>query len=683
MNTNPPSRKELKQVLYNIRSNPHNKELLQKHKNHFTGSDIKGFDFSKLNLNEFNFDNVTAGITSRTSIFLTIFSSIIILVFVLIMEFAAQRTARQFIVDVSTDKADETVVNRIFGIYTFFMFLVPIGASRFKSGLIRSIVFTGYAGMGGVALTLLCCFFLFIGYMMTGNLSTENDWNAFSAVFTSLFGKNIIGGITGVTMILSSTIIAVLFSMVKIAIKNKRCHSIVIRTSYLFTVLFGFILFKGYHNISIYITTASGLAAIWCAEQITKQSLIDNEKYKEIKNISIAILTFFGTKFKDSVLDNASFLSADLRSTDFSQSNLDYEHLLHVYWRDSKGLDYALLRNTILEDTKVRKLLISPNDNKEKDFKNCNFSGANLSGADLRDANLTAANLSNTLLSDATLCDSNLTRVIALGTDFSRADLNAVCIDSLNVDNKTRFTDVKGKFIYSMDGKKDRYPVSGIMLRDDLENYLKKKLGTVDFIFSNGVNTPSFVSALEQYIDDNSIRIVDQNKSDIEIYGIENQGENIVIKVAAPDDENKEDFYASIMSNYHEICLKLEQVHGTFIDFSIKDISDVERIKKDVNKIILEMYPKKLDVIINYNITNNQNFFGKVSTVIGNLFGGNLNSKEPDQSFFGVIGHKCDAAINSSSPKERATAIEFLRNVHSTYSMVHRALESSKNESIQ
>jgi uncharacterized protein YjbI with pentapeptide repeats len=92
-----------------------------------------------------------------------------------------------------------------------------------------------------------------------------------------------------------------------------------------------------------------------------------------------------------------------------------------------RNLGLARLKGIILEDSRVRELLVSRNG----------------IGQDFTDADLRGANLQEAKLQEAILVRSQL-----LDADLSGADLSDACIQDWNINRNTRFTEVKCDRVY-------------------------------------------------------------------------------------------------------------------------------------------------------------------------------------------------------------------------------------------
>lgn len=577
----------------------------------FVGADIRGLDFSNCDLTGFDFSNAVAGVTDFYKFSLVILSMLVSLIFLFIMEYAAQRTSLQFITQVSSDHADETIINLTVGLYTLVMFIVPVIGTIFKKGLIQTIFYTFAVGFFGVCIAISYCLLLVFATVIT-----RNSLGSSTTLLSAVFQRTVTSGITGVVMILSSVVISISCTVVKI-IQNKQIYDSFLITVYAAAVVMSLIAFTGYHEISKIITLTFGVAEIWCASNMLKESLINN-KYKSIKDISIEIVAFRGTKFENSILSYASFSEASLKFTNFKQSRKDHENLIQTNWINSKELDYALLNNTILENEAVRKLLVCPYNSQNKTFTNCDLTGAYLSEADLRNMNFTDSNFTDALLSRANLENTKLIRTTLVGSILSQANLTgAYGISTLNINNATKFGGVRGDFVYLLDSDMDRYPVSReVTLREgELEKYLKKEFNTVDFLYPNGVNTRAFIEAISKY----KVFDKDNEDSEISIYSVTNKGDGtILIKVNIPASKDKEEFHYKMLQYYEERCTIFHDHYASL--YQIKE-TEKDLLEKLLNARSIEQVLNNYGYIGNVvGVSNSNHTQTAIGLREGNIF---------------------------------------------------------------
>ena len=162
-------------------------------------------------------------------------------------------------------------------------------------------------------------------------------------------------------------------------------------------------------------------------------------RYQNVNKLNIwtRIACSLGTKFTNSDLTRADFQVSTLYHADFRNA-LIYK----TCFINSKGLCLSKLDGTCLEPPAVQRLF-SLLDGQGK-----NFSNLDLTGAQIANANLKNAVLSGCKLIDANLQNVNLFAADSRGTDFSSSNMTGACIDSINHNSQTSFTNVSCEYIY-------------------------------------------------------------------------------------------------------------------------------------------------------------------------------------------------------------------------------------------
>lgn len=186
------------------------------------------------------------------------------------------------------------------------------------------------------------------------------------------------------------------------------------------------------------------------------KALFGDERFALIRQIATTFAALgSGTSFRGADLTDANFTSATLNSADFRMATIT-----RTRWFQAQKLDYARVEGTILIQPEVRDLMVT-GQGRRAFFIRLNFKGANLAGADLTNANFTESNLSEATLEGACLEQANLTKVQALGTDFSRARFTGACVESLKIDSTTRFDGAICDYVYLSSKQRERCPRRG------------------------------------------------------------------------------------------------------------------------------------------------------------------------------------------------------------------------------
>lgn len=299
------------------------------------------------------------------------------------------------------------------------------------------------------------------------------------------------------------------------------------------------------------ITTVSAIAVILTGAIIARQAVRGSPKFAWIKEKAVFWAATGGTSFYGVDLTDACFDGADLPHTDFRKAILT-----RASFKDATGLELARLQGTILEQPKVRKLLVNQKGIDE------DYTGANFNGASLRGANLTGAILAE---------------VQALDADFTGATLTDACIQGWNINTNTRFKDVKCKRIYlkcSRDGNKikcwEPKPDSGEFKPGEFEKWIGEIQNTVDLIFREGLNWKAFIFSLAQ-------TAIEHEGLDLSRYSITRKDENTVFaKIGVFPGADNAAIHQSFQSNYEYADKAIEAKYQLVLQ--AKD-SEIERLK--------------------------------------------------------------------------------------------------------
>lgn len=202
---------------------------------------------------------------------------------------------------------------------------------------------------------------------------------------------------------------------------------------------------------SILFAVAFPLLAVY----VSRRALFEDERFILLQRLIIAFAAIGrGTNFRGADLTDANFTNAFLASADLTNTIIH-----HTCWRNAHQLDFAKVGGTILSQPTVRDLLVTGKAQREFLVRK-NFKGANLAYADLTQANFTECDLSEATFQGAYLEKANLTKTIALGTDFRGALLTGACIESWQINRATLFDGVVCDYIYFAIGHKQRRPVT-------------------------------------------------------------------------------------------------------------------------------------------------------------------------------------------------------------------------------
>jgi uncharacterized protein YjbI with pentapeptide repeats len=239
------------------------------------------------------------------------------------------------------------------------------------------------------------------------------------------------------------------------------------------------------------------------------------------------------------------FEGEDLRNIDLRASLLP-----HTSFIGAKNLHLALTKGTILEDKRVRDLLVDPQSGQGKNFSGADFTGAYLVGANLQGANLTGANLQDANLTGANLAAANLRGVNAIDTDFTGAILHDVCIQDWNISKKTTFANVQCRGVYlkedQQEPKPDSYrsPHGKEFQAGEFEKWVKVLTNTIDLIFQNGLDLKSLAFAITQ-------ASIDYENTQFTAESIEHKGDGVVVvKVSSTGKASKSELHIALTNEY-------------------------------------------------------------------------------------------------------------------------------------
>lgn len=113
------------------------------------------------------------------------------------------------------------------------------------------------------------------------------------------------------------------------------------------------------------------------------------------------------------------------------KDQLDNAIALHAQWLASGGQQG---RRAEFEDADLRQADLRGVDLSYANLAGANFERAELAGAKLANANLSSVALGYANLTDASLVSANLERAIAIGADFTRADLTQANLSAARLD---------------------------------------------------------------------------------------------------------------------------------------------------------------------------------------------------------------------------------------------------------
>ncbi len=505
----------------------------------FSFADIRGADFSGANLTEAKFNYTLAGLTK--------FQVIRIFILVVILSMVAAMAV--YVAGYIPIKFILNQTNQSIPIYISIAILIvqELGNIGFLVVTIRQ----GIQKAIGYLLPVISLMIITIPILTVFGISEYRviEWLIFLGGCLSFLG---------IFVLIFSLSLAVALAEI---ISGKWFANIVVSGTLLLTI--AGIITRVLHDynqdnitpwwVVIILAIAISLTLILIAEYLAKKILAEDENNLFILKFAVAIGTIGGTCFRNANLTDVDFSHAILKSTNFRFANAT-----RTFWRETKYLKFARVEGTILEDIKIRDLLIT-GWGKDQQYKEANLRGANLISADLSNANLKLADLGEASLQAANLNNANLTEALAIGTNFTTAQMTGTCLESWNINHTTILDNVESKYIYLLEkplpetDDRERRPSSGYFQEGDFTELFQEVLNTVDLIFRNGVDAKAFMSSFQQVQ-------VENEDIPMKIKSMENRGDGVVIiRIDLPPKTNKEKIHREFMQFYNENLRVLEE----------------------------------------------------------------------------------------------------------------------------
>ncbi|MBP0020222.1 MAG: pentapeptide repeat-containing protein [Cyanobacteria bacterium SBLK] len=245
----------------------------------------------------------------------------------------------------------------------------------------------------------------------------------------------------------------------------------------------------------------------------------------DLNNINLSNVNLSFTDLNNANLSNVNLSftdlsSADLSSTDLSSADLSYANLRKVKINEQTRLDkkWRLVWEILNESPTNR----------------------DLSGADISNANFSFANLSDIDFSYATLSNINLTQTQALYTNFKGATLTGACIEDWNINRYTNLDGVNCDYIYLSATYRNNKPTyTDRRPHDPDRNFAPGEFAqifqrvheTLDLYFKDGVDWQAAAYSFQQ--------IATTDGTPLNIKGIEQTGDGVIIKVDVPESLDK------------------------------------------------------------------------------------------------------------------------------------------------
>lgn len=343
--------------------------------------------------------------------------------------------------------------------------------------------------------------------------------------------------------------------------------------------------------------TLAGVFTLFSA-YIGWYSLVGDEKYAWVRLISIAFAATGGTSFHGADLTDAYFTGAILKNTDFRKANLT-----RTRFYEAKKLDFARVDHPTLTNQGVLNLLVTGNG-RRKSYAGANLKGANLIGADLKEANLKDADITEATFQGACLEWTNLTLAQAVGTNFTSAQMTGACVEAWNIESTTKLDNVDCRFIYLLENPKpetdnrERRPSNGEFKPGEFTKLFEEVLSTVDLIFRDGIDWKAFVTAFKKVQ-------VENEGTELAIQSIENKGDGVVVvKVAVPDDADKEKIHSNFTQKYQLALQAVEEKYKSQLQAKDEQIVIYRQQSADMKEIVSLLANKPINVKVDNKVDN-------------------------------------------------------------------------------
>jgi uncharacterized protein YjbI with pentapeptide repeats len=331
-------------------------------------------------------------------------------------------------------------------------------------------------------------------------------------------------------------------------------------------------------------------------------------------------IDFFNNRFSEEDFGEPSFIEADFRGinlsdADLSRSNFRKANFSHADFTgatfnrasfqgatlNSVTLNRAEFYGALAIGVDLSKANVCEWDMRWADIRGINLSGVNLSGKVLTEATLIGANFNG-----ADFRKANLSRTLALNTNFKNAIFTGACIEDWRINSGTTLNGVICDYVYLRQGQQERCPSEGNFAPGEFTRLFQEIDNTIDLIFRNGINWKAFALAFNQV----NARIVDTNEEgEIFLREYKVLGDGIIaLKVTTPSGADKAKFRDKLMSAY-------------------KKIASLEGELKAKNEILASLYERLLlpGTQISQKTVNIQN--------IQNLEGNNNLVSEPNKQY--------------------------------------------------
>lgn len=303
-----------------------------------------------------------------------------------------------------------------------------------------------------------------------------------------------------------------------------------------------------------YLVTLSAVAWVLLGIYLSWCSLSGYKNFILIQKFSIAIATIGGTNFQRANLVDADFTHAVLKNTNLTAANVT-----RTCWLNTKKLDLARVDQTYLDNSQVRKLLIT-GEGHGKSFDYLFLRGIYLRGVNLAEASFIGADLSEASLQDANLSRAKLKQTQLDGTDFTGACLTGAYIEDWGITSDTKFDGVRCEYVYMhLPTKENPDPLrkpdnrQEVFADGDFGDFIKPIVDTLDLYHNQDVDPRAIAISFKQLAENHP-------DAELEIVAMEKRGEDkFLLRAKTAATADKSELSAEYFEIYNQLKALAEQ----------------------------------------------------------------------------------------------------------------------------
>ena len=299
--------------------------------------------------------------------------------------------------------------------------------------------------------------------------------------------------------------------------------------------------------------------------------------------------------------------------------------------------------------------------------------------------------MSQAVLRGANLKGANLTETNCVGADFTAAKLTAACLEAWNIDSTTILEQVNCDYVFLLEeanniGSRERRPHNpeANFQPGDFEKLYRQIMNTVEILLRNGMNPDAFKQAFNQLMGEHPE--IDYNS----IQSIEKKGEDVLVKIAVPEDTDKAQVERQFLEVYEA---RLESAKQTaLLEAEVRHNQNLIAI---IDKALIERSPSSTNVNINNDndvkseskaMSDNQDI--KTGDVKGNFAGNVGGNFDASGAIFNIdnINSSVSNSINElppSSDPEQPGIKELLEQLQTAISESPELNDADKAQALE